>query len=110
MKKKIKFFFFGFGQTARYLTNDLIKSKIRYSLNATDTRKTKSLIFNKKRLKSFKFKDKIFDKKLIKYLKSSDYILVSIPPQNNKDLVTSKEFWWKGQSELIKKLLDNHTV
>ncbi len=30
--------------------------------------------------------------------------------QNNKDLVTSKEFWWKGQSELIKKLLDNHTV
>ena len=41
MKKKIKFFFFGFGQTARYLTNDLIKSKIKFSLNATNTKKNK---------------------------------------------------------------------
>jgi len=30
--------------------------------------------------------------------------------QNNKNLVTSKEFWWNGQSQLIKKLLDNHSV
>ena len=30
--------------------------------------------------------------------------------QQNKNLVTSKKFWWNGQSNLIKKLLDNHTV
>ena len=104
MKKKIKFFFFGFGQTARYLTNDLIKSKIKYSLNATNTRKTKNLTFNKKRFKSFKFKDKIFDKKLIKYLKSSDYILVSIPPQNDKDLVL-KVFYKILKDSKFKKLI-----
>jgi len=29
--------------------------------------------------------------------------------QNNHNLVRSKEFWWNGQSNLIKILLDNHS-
>ena len=36
---------------------------------------------------SFKFTEEKFDNNLIKNLKESDYILVSIAPINNKDIV-----------------------
>ncbi len=87
MKKKINFFFFGFGQSAKYFVKNLIKSKKNFSFNATNTQKTKVINFNKKKFLSYKFKDKIFDKKLLKKLVNTDYILVSIPPQKNNDIV-----------------------
>ncbi len=87
---KEKFFFFGFGQTAKYFVKELPISKKKFTFSATNTKKTKTLFFNKKKFISFKFKNKIFDKKLIQVLKDIDYILVSIPPKNNKDLVLKK--------------------
>ena len=76
MKNKDKFFFFGFGQTAKYLVLNLKQSKKKFTFSATNTKKTE--------LKSFKLKDKIYDKKLLKELTLADYILVSIPPQKKK--------------------------
>ena len=35
----------------------------------------------------FKFNEHGYNKKLLKFLKESDYILISIPPQSNKDVV-----------------------
>ncbi len=84
---KDKFFFFGFGQTAKYFVKNLEKSKKKFVFSSTNTKKTTLKTFGKKKFLSFKFKDKIYDKKLIKTLSKSDYILISIPPQKKRDLV-----------------------
>ncbi len=85
--KKDKFFFFGFGQTAKYFVNNLKQSKKKFIFDATNTKKTNFKTFGKKRFKSFKFKDNFFDKKLIEKLNQADYILISIPPKKKRDLV-----------------------
>ena len=84
---KDRFFFFGFGQTARYLIKNLEQSKKKFTFSATNTKKTTLKTFGKKKFVSFKFKDKLYDKKLIKSLSEADYILISIPPQKKRDLV-----------------------
>ena len=81
---KDRFFFFGFGQTARYLIKNLEQSKKKFTLSATNTKKTTLKTFGKKKFVSFKFKDKLYDKKLIKILSEADYILISSPPQKKK--------------------------
>ena len=86
-KKKEKFFFFGFGQTAKYFVKELSKSKKNFSFYATTTKKTVNKFINKKRINLFKFNEHGYNKKLLKFLKESDYILISIPPQSNKDVV-----------------------
>ena len=87
MINKDKFFFFGFGQTAKYLINNLAQSKKKFSFNATNTKRTSFKTFGKKKFKSFKFRDKSYDKKLINELIQADYILISIPPQKKRDVV-----------------------
>ena len=97
MKKKIKFFFFGFGQTAKYFIKELSRSKKRFIFFATNTKKSRFLNFNKRKFKSFKFKNNKYDKKLLKELENANYILISIPPQGKKDLVL------KNFSKILKK-------
>ena len=87
MKNRDKFFFFGFGQTAKYLVNNLAQTKKKFTFSATNTKKTSLKTYAKKKFKSFKFKDKSYDKKLINQLIQADYILISIPPQKKVDLV-----------------------
>ena len=89
---KDRFFFFGFGQTARYLIRNLEQSKKKFTFSATNTKKTTFKTFGKKKFLSFKFKDNLYDKKIIKILSKADYILISIPPQKKKRL-SSKNFW-----------------
>ena len=43
--KKINFFFFGFGQSAKYFVRELVKSKVNFTFCATNTEKTTSRIF-----------------------------------------------------------------
>ena len=97
MKKKYKFFFFGFGQTAKYFIKELSRSKKRFIFFATNTKKSRFLNFNKRKFKSFKFKNNKYDKKLLKELENANYILISIPPQGKKDLVL------KNFSKILKK-------
>ena len=86
----MKFFFFGFGQTAKYFVKELIRSKKKFIFSATNTKKTNFQIFNKRKFKSFKFKNSKYDKKILKELKNTDYILISIPPKKKEDLVLKK--------------------
>ena len=104
MTNKDKFFFFGFGQTARYLVSNLVQSKKKFTFCATNTNKTSLKMYVKKKFKSFKFKDKSYDKKLINQLIQSDYILISIPPQEKIDLVL-KVFSKILQKSKFKKLI-----
>ena len=90
MKKKSKFFFFGFGQVAKYFVRELISSDQKFLFYATNTNKTKFCNFSGRRYKSFKFRDNKYDKNLVQELKNSDYILVSIPPQNKRDIVLKR--------------------
>ena len=83
MKKKSRFFFFGFGQVAKYFIKELLSSNQNFTFCATNTKKTKFSYFCRKKFKTFKFKNNKYDKNLIKELKKAEYILVSIPPQNN---------------------------
>ena len=82
-----KYFFFGFGQVAKYYIDNLIKNKKKFNFNASSTSKTSSKFFRGKKYKSFKFKDYEFDKNIYYEILSSDYIIVSIPPRKHKDLV-----------------------
>lgn len=97
MKQKVKFFFFGFGQTAKYFVKELIRSNKKFTFSATNTKKSSFLNFNKRKFKSFKFKNNSYDEKLLKDLQNAHYILISIPPQKRKDLVL------KRFSEILKK-------
>ena len=90
MKQKIKFFFFGFGQTAKYFVKELIKSNKKFTFSATNTKKSSVSNFNKRKFKSFKFNNIFFDRKLLPKLIKSKFILVSIHPQKNKDIVLKK--------------------
>ncbi len=87
MVKKDIFFFFGFGQTAKYFISELKKSKRNFHFCTTNTKKTYLRTFKSYKFNSFKFKNETYDKRIIIKLKQADYILVSIPPQNGKDLV-----------------------
>ena len=90
MNNKDRFFFFGFGQSAKYLVNNLIRSKKKFTFCSTNTKKTCYKSFSNKKFKFFKFKNDIFDKKIINTLLQANYILVSIPPQKKKDIVLLK--------------------
>ena len=87
MKKKFKLFCFGFGQVAKYFTENLIKNDFNFDLVTTNTRNTEIKKFKNKRYKSFFLKNNNFDKKLIKELILSNKVLISIPPKNQKDVV-----------------------
>jgi len=102
--KKRNFFFFGFGQTGKYLVKELLKSNKKFKFVTTNTKKTSLKYFNKIKFRSFKFRDKSFDKKIIKNLEKADYILVSIPPQKNKDIVV-KQFGKFLKKSKFKKLI-----
>tara|TARA_B100001057_G_scaffold486831_1_gene568598 strand:- start:84 stop:956 length:873 start_codon:yes stop_codon:yes gene_type:complete len=104
MTKKDKFFFFGFGQTAKYFIKILCNSKKKFTFCATNTKKTKIKTFQKKKFISYKFKDSTYDKSLEDYLIQADYILVSIPPQKKKDLVL-KKFKEKLSRSKFKKII-----
>ena len=84
---RAKYFFFGFGQVAKYYIDHLIRKKKKFSFNATSTSKTSSKFFREKKYTSFKFKDYEFDKNIYYEILCSDYIIVSIPPRKHKDLV-----------------------
>ena len=48
--EKDRFFFFGFGQTARYFVKNLEQSKKKFTFSATNTKKTTLKTFGKKKI------------------------------------------------------------
>ncbi len=104
MKIKEKFFFFGFGQTAKYFVSELLRQKRNFTFLSTNTKKTKAYYFKKKRFVSFKFKDNLFDKEIKKNLLNSNFVLISIPPQKTQDVVL-KNFAQTLKDSKIKKII-----
>ena len=86
---KIKVFCFGFGQVAECFVNKLIKEEKDLDLAVTSRDETHQIEYNNLKITSFFFKDDNFDSSLKPKLEDANYILVSIPPIDGKDIVAN---------------------
>jgi nucleoside-diphosphate-sugar epimerase len=85
--KDFNIFCFGFGQVAKNFIDkvDSENFKIKLSVTSrgrTEIKKYKTVVYD-----NFQFVDGKFDKNIIKKLKEAKYILISIPPINQEDIV-----------------------
>lgn len=94
---KIKVFCFGFGQVAKYFVKKIIKENQALELNVSSRKKTHSSIFEGLNFNSFEFNEKQIDKNIYTKIQDADFILVSIPPIGDNDIVL------KNFEEIIKK-------
>ena len=86
---KINIFCFGFGQVAECFINKIIQEKKDFDLTVTSRQETHQVEFNNIKIKSYQFTDDKFDKSITKKLEEANYILISIPPIDSKDIVVS---------------------
>ena len=85
--KDINIFCFGFGQVAKNFIKKLSIEQYNINLSATSRNKSSKKIFNGINYNSYLFNSEKFDQNLVVKLKEADHILVSIPPENQEDLV-----------------------
>ena len=85
--KGINIFCFGFGQVAKNFIKKLSIEQYNINLSATSRNKSSKKIFNGINYNSYLFNGENFDQNLVVKLKEADHILVSIPPENQEDLV-----------------------
>ena len=85
--KDINIFCFGFGQVAKNFIKKLSVEQYKINLSATSRSKSSKKTFNGINYNSYLFNSEKFDQNLVVKLKEADHILVSIPPENQEDLV-----------------------
>ena len=85
--KDINIFCFGFGQVAKNFIKKLNTEHYNINLSATSRSESSKKIFNGINYNSYLFNSEKFDQNLVVKLKEADHILVSIPPENQEDLV-----------------------
>ena len=86
---KTKVFCFGFGQVAESFINKLISEKKDFDLSVTSRQETHQVKFNNIKINSYQFTKDNFDNSIKKEIEEADYILVSIPPIDGKDIVVN---------------------
>jgi nucleoside-diphosphate-sugar epimerase len=85
--KEINIFCFGFGQVAKNFIKKLSIENYNISLTITSRSESSKETFKGINYNSYLFNSEKFDKNLLVKLKEADHILVSIPPENQEDLV-----------------------
>jgi len=85
--KDINIFCFGFGQVAKNFIKKLSVEQYNINLSATSRSESSKKSFNGINYNSYLFNSENFDQNLVVKLKEADHILVSIPPENQEDLV-----------------------
>ena len=85
--KGINIFCFGFGQVAKNFIKKLSVEQYNINLSATSRSESSKKTFNGINYNSYLFNRDNFDQNLVVKLKEADHILVSIPPENQEDLV-----------------------
>jgi len=85
--KDINIFCFGFGQVAKNFIKKLSVEQYNINLSATSRSESSKKTFNGINYNSYLFNRENFDQNLVVKLKEADHILVSIPPENQEDLV-----------------------
>ena len=92
---------FGFGQVAKNFIKKLNNEGVSFKLTTTSREESKNKKFENINYESFKFTENSFDKKFIRRLEEADYILLSIAPTNEGDIVI-KNFQNYFKSKKIK--------
>ena len=87
--RKTKVFCFGFGQVAESFINKLINEKKDFDLSVTSRQETYQTEFNNIKINSYQFTEDKFDISIKKKIEEADYILVSIPPIDGRDIVAN---------------------
>ena len=85
--KELNIFFFGFGQVAKEFVKKLISEKYKLNISITTRKASNDIDFYGQKISNFQFSNEKIDKNLFKKLNTSDHILISIPPKDEKDLV-----------------------
>ena len=85
--RKLKIFCFGFGQVAESFINKLFDEKKDLDLSITSRQETHQIELNNFKITSYQFNNEKFDKSIIKKLEEANFILISIPPIDSKDIV-----------------------
>jgi len=85
--KEINIFCFGFGQVAKNFIKKLSIEKYNINLSTTSRSESSKENFKGINYDSYLFNSEKFDQNLVVKLKEADHILVSIPPENQEDLV-----------------------
>ena len=85
--KGINIFCFGFGQVAKNFIKKLSVEQYNINLSATSRSESSKKTFKGINYNSYLFNRENFDQNLVVKLKEADHILVSIPPENQEDLV-----------------------
>ena len=85
--KDISIFCFGFGQVAKNFIKKLSVEKYNINLSTTSRSESSKETFKGINYNSYLFNSEKFDQNLVVKLKEADHILVSIPPENQEDLV-----------------------
>ena len=85
--KEINIFCFGFGQVAKNFIKKLNTEKYNINLSITSRSGSSKETFNGINYNSYLFNSEKFDQNLVVKLKEADHILISIPPENQEDLV-----------------------
>ena len=86
---KLKIFCFGVGQVAESFINKLINEKKDFDLSITSRQETHQIDFNNIKINSYQFSENKADQSLVQKLEYADYILISIPPVDGKDIVAN---------------------
>ena len=86
---KLKVFCFGFGQVAEFFINKLIQEKKDFDLSITSRQETHQIEINNFKVSSFQFSQDKFDSSIKKQLEEANYILISIPPIEGRDIVAN---------------------
>ncbi len=95
---KLKVFCFGFGQVAQSFIKKLINEKKDFDLSTTSRQKTHQKDFNNIKINTYQFTKEKSDSFIIKILEDAEYILISIPPIDGKDIVA--DFFEKNQKNI----------
>jgi len=85
--KEINIFCFGFGQVAKNFIKKLSIEKYNINLSTTSRSESSKETFKGIKYNSYLFNGEKFDQNLVVKLKEAEHILVSIPPENQEDLV-----------------------
>ena len=85
--KEINIFCFGFGQVAKNFIKKLSIEKYNINLSTTSRSESSKENFRGINYNSYLFNGEKFDQNLVVKLKEAEHILVSIPPENQEDLV-----------------------
>ena len=84
---KINIFCFGFGQVAESFIKKLIEEKKNFELSITSRQETHQIELNNLKITSYLFNNHKYDISIKKKLEAANYILISIPPINGRDVV-----------------------